>query len=238
MAFLEANINMRFEEVTNLLRGINNSNSNNYNNTRGGGDIRISSASGKRRLIYQKETPCQEMPHQEEEEEVDESFLGEEENETETGERSSLLHGHEIRSGSPHSSTHGTAAGTSGGKTGTLTSRILSKSSKIMSHQPSKSSTRDTTQESPREYSELTTTYDYEELKSSTLSTDEEDTSGLGGGTSLALTVMSNLNRATSLQLPEPEPGESRGVLRQTVSDSKEPEWEPDNLKGGSDSQV
>lgn len=90
-------------------------------------------------------------------------------------------------------------------------------------------------QESPREYSELTTTYDYDELKSSTLSTDEEDLlirdRDPTTSQSLALTVVStNLNRTKSLQLPEPDPSEERGVLRQTLSDSKDnDDWEPES---------
>lgn len=89
-------------------------------------------------------------------------------------------------------------------------------------------------QESPREYSELTTTLDYDELKSSTLSTDEDelmlhqrfDPHPSSSSHSGALTVIgSNLNRAKSLQLPEPDPEiVERGLLRQTLSDSK-----PDN---------
>ena len=87
------------------------------------------------------------------------------------------------------------------------------------------------THDSPREYSELTMTLDYEELKSSTLSTDDEDTNR--DEASLRLNLLTStaspggLNRALSLQLPEPDPDQvNRGVLRQTHSDSKE----PDNL--------
>lgn len=89
--------------------------------------------------------------------------------------------------------------------------------------------------ESPREYSELTTTYDYDELKSSTLSTDEDELLSRDRdpttSQSLELTVVSTgLNRTKSLQLPEPDPSEERGVLRQTLSDSKDDskDWGPD----------
>lgn len=89
----------------------------------------------------------------------------------------------------------------------------------------------DSMQESPREYSELTTTYDYDELKSSTLSTDEDEllTRDPTTSHSLSLTVVStNLNRTKSLQLPEPDSSEERGVLRQTLSDSKDTDdWDP-----------
>lgn len=108
--------------------------------------------------------------------------------------------------------------------------RVKNLASKILprprSHQPrSKQSTLESAQGSPKEYSELTTTLDYEELKSSTFSTDEEDTTR--DTCSLRLHVLStNLNRARSLQLPEPEPQAERGVLRQTHSDSKDPEFD------------
>jgi hypothetical protein len=67
---------------------------------------------------------------------------------------------------------------------------------------------------------------DYEELKSSTFSTDDEDTAK--DATSLRLTVLNtNLNRARSLQLPQSSEGlPERGILRQTHSDSKETDFE------------
>lgn len=105
-------------------------------------------------------------------------------------------------------------------------SRVVNLASKIMSqprYQRSKQSTQESAQASPKEYSELTMTLDYEELKSSTFSTDEEDTARDTG--SLRLTVSNtNLNRARSLQLPEPEPETltERRVLRQTHSDSRD----------------
>ena len=227
IAFLERNVNVRFDEVTSLLRQMNGGP---ISSTRGGTDGSSSGSGSKRRLIYQKETPCREMPDHEGD--VAQECI-------DVGDKNSLLQSQGSKHSSPHGSVHAIPSAA------ILACRLLSKTtSRIRNHSPqsSKSLTREPTQESPREYSELTTTYDYEELKSSTLSTDDEDTtSGMGGTTSLALTVMSNLNRATSLQLPEPEPSESRGVLRQTVSDSKEPDpgWESDPLTdAGSDTQV
>lgn len=107
--------------------------------------------------------------------------------------------------------------------------RVKSLASKILprprSHQPRSKQSVESTQGSPKEYSELTTTLDYEELKSSTFSTDEEDTAR--DTCSLRLHVLStNLNRARSLQLPEPEPQIERGVLRQTHSDSKDTDFD------------
>lgn len=111
-------------------------------------------------------------------------------------------------------------------------SRVMHFASKIMSrprYQRSKQSTQESAQGSPKEYSELTTTLDYEELKSSTFSTDEEDTAR--DATSLRLTV---LNRARSLQLPQStEPLPERGVLRQTHSDSKETDFDISGGEGG-----
>ena len=83
---------------------------------------------------------------------------------------------------------------------------------------------REPSNDSTREYSELTTTLDYEELKSSTLSTDDDDEATTKDAGSLHLTLMSGgLTRARSAQLPQPE---GRGVLRQTHSDTRDSETE------------
>lgn len=131
-----------------------------------------------------------------------------------------------------------------------IAGRSKHKSSRQSAHEQQplqQSSQRGSGQGSPKEYSELTMTLDYEELKSSTFSTDEEDTARDAG--SLRLNILtpttSNLNRARSLQLPtEPSDtseGRERGVLRQVHSDSKDTDY-GDSFGGGgpttSDSNV
>lgn len=139
---------------------------------------------------------------------------------------------HQQRAPGPSGLLHSPAGSTSSRGVINLASRLVPRP--VLRTARSVTETSTCPHDSPREYSELTMTLDYEELKSSTLSTDDEDTTNTNkDGTSLRLNLLNSaasgtsgtLNRAQSLQLPEPEPGEvSRGVLRQTHSDSKDPD--------------
>lgn len=211
VSLLEAKVNAKLEETNNLLREI----------------LKREYCKGpkRRQLTHQKET------------------LNEEENVdvTDTGDTCpgggggttddyySLLGTGDACS----SKTFGGSSGLPSSPAASSATRVLNLASKLVPRpmlRAAKSVTEPSTHgthDSPREYSELTMTLDYEELKSSTLSTDDEDTNR--DEASLRLNVLttspSNLNRALSLQLPEPEPDEvSRGVLRQTHSDSKDPD--------------
>lgn len=120
-------------------------------------------------------------------------------------------------------------------------SRVLHPATRLMtgtrrSAQPS----REESNESTREYSELTMTLDYEELKSSTLSTDEDEETAKEMGDLRLMVLNQNMGRARSVQLPPPE---DRAVLRQTHSDTRDPDFENQSHEevlryGNADSQV
>lgn len=74
-------------------------------------------------------------------------------------------------------------------------------------------------------------TLDYEELKSSALSTDEDEETTKETTGDLRLTVLNqNMGRTRSVQLPVLE---ERGVLRQTLSDTRDPDHEPGSSSDG-----
>ena len=79
---------------------------------------------------------------------------------------------------------------------------------------------REPSNESTREYSELTTTLDYEELKSSTLSTDEDEETAREAGDVRLTLLTHSMSRARSLQLPSLQ--EQTAVLRHTHSDTQD----------------
>lgn len=101
-----------------------------------------------------------------------------------------------------------------------------------------RSMTMETARESPKEYSELTGTFDYEELKSPHISTDEEgsrEACVVPVPTAISLSVMSGpLSRARSLQMDEAQRSGTMATLRQTHSDSKEDSSEELRWEAGS----
>ena len=206
MSLLEAKMNAKLEETNSLLREILK---------------REHSKPKRRQLTHQKETLN-------EEEHSDAGYPRADEYYSLLGSGDAGTSG--LKAGT--SSILGSPAGSSGGRVMNLASRLVPRP--VLRAARSVTETSTCPHDSPREYSELTMTLDYEELKSSTLSTDDEDTTNTNrDGTSLRLNVLNSstsaisgtLNRALSLQLPEPEPSEvNRGVLRQTHSDSKDPD--------------
>lgn len=84
---------------------------------------------------------------------------------------------------------------------------------------------REESNESTREYSELTMTLDYEELKSSILSTDDDEETAKETGDLRLKVLNQNMSRALSVQLPAaPSSTDERAVLRQTHSDTRDPD--------------
>ena len=71
-------------------------------------------------------------------------------------------------------------------------------------------------------------TLDYEELKSSTLSTDEDEETAKETGDLRLMVLNQNMSRARSVQLPPP-PAHDRAVLRQTHSDTRDPDQPRDD---------
>lgn len=109
--------------------------------------------------------------------------------------------------------------------TGAFSSKCTSSSRPKL--RPARSMTETTARESPKEYSELTGTFDYEELKSLQISTDDErDSRDIG----TSLTVMSSsLSRTRSLQIDVQHEQQHEGhALRQTHSDSRDIWMDPD----------
>lgn len=81
-------------------------------------------------------------------------------------------------------------------------------------------------------------TLDYEELKSSILSTDEDEETAKETGDLRLMVLNQNMGRARSVQLPPPQ---DRAVLRQTHSDTRDPDQPHDDdvlRYGNADSQV
>lgn len=199
VSLLEAKMNAKLEETNSLLREI----------------LKREHKPKRRQLTHQKETLNEEEHSDPAYSQVDEYY-------------SLLASSDQARAGT--SGLLSSPAGSSGGRVINLASRLVPRP--VLRAARSVTETSTCPHDSPREYSELTMTLDYEELKSSTLSTDDEDTTNTRDGTSLRLNIMNStstasgtLNRALSLQLPEPEPSEvNRGVLRQTHSDSKDPD--------------